>query len=106
MTDIAIRPERVRVETRSATGENRVPGMVERVVYRGSNNQVFIRLASGDLIQALVQNVGDEARYGSGDPVGVYLPPEALRILSDTGSAPRSQDADQPIGQEAETAVG
>ena len=35
-TRVVIRPERVRVEPYEATGENRVPGMIERVVYLGS----------------------------------------------------------------------
>src|SRR5437764_5973700 len=39
-TRIVIRPERVRLEPHESTGENRVPGMVERVVYLGNSNQV------------------------------------------------------------------
>jgi len=42
---ITIRPERVDLEATGSTGENRVPGMVERVVYVGSILQVFVTLA-------------------------------------------------------------
>src|SRR5690242_728501 len=46
-TRAVIRPERVRIEDYDATGENIVPGMVERVVYVGSVQQLVVRLASG-----------------------------------------------------------
>ena len=58
-----------------STGENRVPGMVERVVYLGNANQVIVHLADGDDVQALVQNTGHELTYKQGDPVRVHLPP-------------------------------
>ena len=45
--------------TQDATGPNRIPGMVERLVYLGNSVQVIVRLAVGTTIQALVQNVGD-----------------------------------------------
>src|SRR5579859_1311677 len=86
-TKLLIRPERVRLEPSQSTGENRIPGMVERIVYRGSSNQVFIRLPNADLVQAFVQNAGDAAQYSSGDPVRVYLPPEAVRVLADASPA-------------------
>src|SRR5690349_11305429 len=59
-TKIVIRPERVHLEPHDSSGENRVPGMVERVVYLGNANQVIIGLANGDKVQALVQNTGQE----------------------------------------------
>ena len=52
------------------TGENRVPGMVERVVYVGSIMQVIVHLAPGQTIQAWMQNDGGEGLpYGQGTPV-------------------------------------
>jgi spermidine/putrescine transport system ATP-binding protein len=82
---VLIRPERVRLESHSSAGENRIPGMVERVVYRGSSDHVFLALPTGDRIQALVQNIGATQQYSPGDPVSVHLSPEALRVLVDTG---------------------
>jgi hypothetical protein len=35
--------------------------MVERLVYTGSATQVMLRLANGDLLQALVQNDGSQS---------------------------------------------
>jgi spermidine/putrescine transport system ATP-binding protein len=83
---IVIRPERVRLEESGATGQNRVPGMVERVVYVGSIMQVIVHLAPGQTLQAWVQNTGDGLPYAQGHPVSVHLPPDALRVLMDTGA--------------------
>jgi spermidine/putrescine transport system ATP-binding protein len=99
-TKVLIRPERVRLEPRESSGENRIPGLVERVVYRGSSNQVFMRLPNGDQVQAFVQIAGDAAQYAGGDPVRVYLPPEALRVLADTSTAPAERPELDP-GQQA-----
>jgi spermidine/putrescine transport system ATP-binding protein len=82
----------VRLEEHSSTGENRIPGMVERVVYLGNGNQIIVGLANGEKIQALVQNTGDELAYRQGDPVKAYMPAEALRVLTDTGTAPLEDD--------------
>ena len=81
-----IRPERVRIEAFGSAGPNRVPAMVERLVYLGSSTQVFLRLAAGVDIQALIQNDGDQGQLAQGTPVHAYLAPDALRVLS--GGAP------------------
>ena len=84
---IVIRPERVRLEAQDSIGDNRVPGMVERVVYVGSIMQVFVHLAPGQTLQAWVQNQGEALPFGQGTPVKVHFPPEALRVLL-AGGAP------------------
>ena len=81
---IVIRPERVLLEETGTTGENRIPGMVERVVYVGSIMQVIVHLAPGQTLQAWVQNQGEGLPYGQGHPVSVHFPVDALRILVDT----------------------
>jgi spermidine/putrescine transport system ATP-binding protein len=100
-TRIVIRPERVHLEPHESSGENRVPGIVERVVYLGNSNQIIVILANGDKVQALVQNTGEELTYKQGDPVRVYMPSEALRVLTDTGTAPIDEDALPPVGSAA-----
>ncbi len=80
-TSVVIRPERVRVEPYEAAGPNRVPGMVERVVYLGSSEQLVVRLATGDVIHALVVNDGTTRDFGQGAAVQAHQPPEALRVL-------------------------
>ena len=77
-----IRPERVRIEAFGSDGENRVPAMVERLVYLGSATQVMLRLATGTQVQALVQNDGGHAELRQGTPVHVQLAPDALRVLA------------------------
>ncbi len=81
-----IRPERVVLEAQGGSGENRVPGMVERVVYVGSVLQVFVNLAPGARIQAWLQNEGVALPFESGTPVSAHLPREALRVLPDSGT--------------------
>jgi spermidine/putrescine transport system ATP-binding protein len=89
-----IRPERVRIEVHGSAGENRVPAMVERVVFLGSATQVMLRLAPGVPLQALVQNDGEHPDLAQGTPVHVYLPPDALRVLAgarDVAPAPEEE---------------
>jgi len=91
---VVIRPERVGLEDAGATGENRVPGMVERVVYVGSTMQVIVHLAPGQTLQAWIPNRGDGLPYAQGHPVAVHLPSDALRVLTDiTPTAPVREGA-------------
>jgi spermidine/putrescine transport system ATP-binding protein len=78
---LTIRPERVGIEPAETTGENRVPATIERFVYLGSTTQVFIRLASGDPVQALVTNAGDVEDHDVGSRVAAHLAPDGLRVL-------------------------
>jgi spermidine/putrescine transport system ATP-binding protein len=88
-----IRPERVRIEAHGSPGDNRVPAMVERVVYIGASTQVLLRLATGVPLQALVQNDGDQPDLAQGTPVHVYFPPDALRVLAGaSGEVPVAED--------------
>jgi spermidine/putrescine transport system ATP-binding protein len=92
-TRVVIRPERVTLEARDTSGANRIPGMIERPVYLGNSVQLLVRLANGDLIQALIQNEGVEIPFKQGDAVTVHMPSEALRVLTDTGTAPADEAA-------------
>jgi ABC-type Fe3+/spermidine/putrescine transport system ATPase subunit len=80
---VVIRPERVRLEPHGAPGENRIPGMVERLVYVGATTQVSVRLASGHTVEALITNDGDTP-WAQGSPVAAHFPAEAVRILSES----------------------
>ena len=81
---VVIRPERVRLEPYGSTGPNRVPGMVERLVYQGSATQLVVRLANGEPLQALVQNQGQPLEWQQGSAIAVHLPPDALRVLRES----------------------
>ncbi|MGH3305916.1 MAG: ABC transporter ATP-binding protein [Streptosporangiaceae bacterium] len=76
-----VRPERVRIEEFGSAGPNRVPAMVERLVYLGSSTQVFLRLAAGANVQVLLPNDGVRTGLAQGTPVHAYLAPDALRVL-------------------------
>src|SRR5580698_7505194 len=77
-----IRPERVRIEEFGSAGPNRVPAMVERLVYLGSSTQVFLRLAAGSDVQVLLHNESGQQQLAHGTPVHAYFAPDALRVLS------------------------
>src|ERR1700744_2946919 len=87
-----IRPERVRVEAHGSAGVNRVPALVDRVVYLGAASQVICRLATGEALQAVMPNE-DVTGWSQGTPVHVHLPADALRVLA--GQA-------QPLPDDAE----
>jgi spermidine/putrescine transport system ATP-binding protein len=91
-----IRPERVRIEAHGSAGENRVPAMVERVVFLGAATELILRLAPGIPLQALVQNDGGRPDLAQGTPVHVHLPPDALRVLAGARAAVPAL-ADEPL---------
>jgi spermidine/putrescine transport system ATP-binding protein len=102
---IVIRPERIELEEHGApSGPNRVPGMVERLVYVGSAVQVIVRAATGETLQALVQNKGGGPAFEQGTPVQLHLPADALRVLpSGIGDAPSLKgEEDRDDAEEAE----
>jgi spermidine/putrescine transport system ATP-binding protein len=95
-----IRPERVKIEEFGSPGPNRVPAMVERLVYLGSSTQIFLRLAAGADLQAVLQNDGTPTEFGQGTPVHAFLAPDALRVLAGGG-----QVADEAAAEAQEAGV-
>jgi spermidine/putrescine transport system ATP-binding protein len=94
---IVIRPERVELEPHEAhSGLNRLPGMVERVVYVGSAVQVLVRVATGETLQALVTNTGRELPYEQGTPVTLHLPADALRVVPAEGASEAEEPVEDP----------
>jgi spermidine/putrescine transport system ATP-binding protein len=78
---VVIRPERVGVEEHGSPGPNRLPALVDRIVYLGAATQVILRLATGESLQAVVKNE-DAASWSQGTPVHAYLAADALRVLA------------------------
>ncbi|MGI9006600.1 MAG: ABC transporter ATP-binding protein [Streptosporangiaceae bacterium] len=103
-----IRPERVRIEPfqngqgsgAAPSGPNRVPAMVERLVYLGSSTQVMLRVAAGMPLQALLQNDGEQVDLAQGTPVQVHLAPDALRVLPGEGVSATGEDLQATDGEE------
>ena len=91
-----IRPENIRLEAHGTTGENRLPGMVEEVVYLGFHQEVRVRLATGTLLRADVSNDDEQDEHEQGDPVSVHLPPRHLRVLAADNAVPSATAAAAP----------
>jgi spermidine/putrescine transport system ATP-binding protein len=105
-TKIVIRPERVRVEPYGSAGENRVPGMIERVVYLGSSEQLVVRLATGDVVHALFVNDGTAREFSQGTAVQVHFPAEALRVLPSSTPSEASAEPESAAAVVAGPAAG
>jgi spermidine/putrescine transport system ATP-binding protein len=77
---LAIRPERVRLST---AGDG-LRGVVEQVIYQGTDT-IYHALLGGDVrIRARRQNAGDSGtRPQPGDGVRILLPPSAVRMLAE-----------------------
>lgn len=90
---VVIRPERVLVHDRGLGSANCVPGMIQRVVYVGPVTQLMVTLASGETIQSMQPNRGENLTYSQGTPVSVELPRTALRVLrEDIGKSKGSRE--------------
>ena len=63
-------------------GDNRLPGLVERAVYVGSAYELHVRLVGGSLLKATIPNDGSAFAYEEGTAVTLYLPPDAVRVLT------------------------
>jgi spermidine/putrescine transport system ATP-binding protein len=98
---VVVRPERVRVEAPGETGENRLPGIIERIVYAGAISQLVVTLDRGTPIRCMLANDGAGSSFDRGAPVSVYLPCEALRVLS-TETAGSNEESEVPTVAPAE----
>ena len=94
---VMIRPERIEVEPHSITGEERMPGMVERSVFLGGAYEVHVRVLGGELLKAMVPNDGgvSAAALEPGAAVSLHMPPDALRVLTTSEPADEA-DGEQP----------
>ena len=88
-----IRPERVRVEAHGSEGPNRVPAMVERVVYLGAATQVMLRLATGESLQAVIGADGEASAWTQGTPVHCCLPADAIRVLAPAAASTQATES-------------
>ena len=76
---LCIRPERVLL---GGTGANDLPGVVDRVVYKGPLLEVLVHVDGIGELQAVVPNHGDGAGPSRGSRIALGFPPEALRVLA------------------------
>ena len=80
---VMIRPERIVIEPHAETGDERLPGIVERSVFLGGSHEVHVRVLGGELMKAMVANDGSPPPVSlePGAAVSLRLPPAALRVL-------------------------
>ena len=75
--------------------------MVERVVYVGSSIQMIVRSATGEALQAVIQNTGGGIPYEQGTPVQLHLPADALRVLPSGGGDAPPIEGEEPESEAA-----
>jgi spermidine/putrescine transport system ATP-binding protein len=100
---VMIRPERIVIEPHSETGDERLPGIVERSVFLGGSHEVHVRVLGGELLKATVANDGRDVPVSlePGAAVSLRLPPEALRVLrpSEVAAVQAEEDEETRIVQ-------
>jgi spermidine/putrescine transport system ATP-binding protein len=95
---VMIRPERIVIEPHAETGDERLPGIVERSVFLGGSHEVHVRVLGGELMKAIVANDGSPTPVSldPGAAVSLRLPPSALRVLrpseAETEEAPAEDE--------------
>jgi spermidine/putrescine transport system ATP-binding protein len=100
---VSIRPERVQIHPPDYDGGNLLNGEIERVVFAGPLLNVLVTVDDVGTIQVTVPNQGGAFPWDWPDKVSLHLPPESLRIVSETGTATEELDAaldDEEPGQE------
>jgi spermidine/putrescine transport system ATP-binding protein len=85
---LVIRPERVRLVS-VGSGET-VVATIERTIYLGAMSDVVVTMPTGETLSARIASE-DAGGFQRGEPVGVLLRPEAMRIV------PRGALPDHPV---------
>jgi spermidine/putrescine transport system ATP-binding protein len=95
---VMIRPERIRLEPHVATGDDRLPGIVERSVFLGGSHEIHVRVLGGELLRATLANDGSDGAIPlePGAAVTLHLPAEVLRVLlpSEAPESPEEPEAE------------
>jgi spermidine/putrescine transport system ATP-binding protein len=92
---LTIRPERVELEALAPEQENRLRGIVTRIVFLGSTSRALIELPHGEVLQVLL-TVDAKMQLREGMPLLVHLPTESLRILAASEAEPAVDGAASP----------
>ena len=72
----------VRVEPQATDGENRLPGLVEHVVFLGSFRELRVRIVGGALVKVIMPNDGAPHAFEQGAAVTLHLPADSIRVLA------------------------
>jgi ABC-type Fe3+/spermidine/putrescine transport system ATPase subunit len=79
--EVAIRPERVRLEPTLVPGDNRLEARVEGLVYQGAQTEVTARLADGQRVLVFVTEPAP-LPLAAGQTVRLHLPADAFMVLA------------------------
>jgi spermidine/putrescine transport system ATP-binding protein len=96
---VMIRPERIEIEPHASSGDERLPGIIERSVFLGGSHEVHVRVLGGELLRVTVANDGRDmaTSLDGGAAVSLHLPPESLRVLRPSEPTDESEDEDADV---------
>jgi spermidine/putrescine transport system ATP-binding protein len=77
---LAIRPERLRL---AGAGQGALQGTVEAAVYQGTDTTTHVRISPTIRLRIRTQNAAGAPRPHAGDPIGVDIPADAVRVLAE-----------------------
>lgn len=82
---VTVRPEKVSLTDPVKASHTILIGTVEEVVYIGTDTRYVVKLSSGEVVTARIQNSSDKRSrdYGLGDRVGVQWLDKDARVLID-----------------------
>ena len=98
---VSIRPERVGIHAPDFGGENILVGEIERVVFAGPLLNVLVTVEAVGTVQVTIPNQGGSFPWDWPDKVALQFPHDALRIVSETGTATEELDPEYEEDQEA-----
>jgi spermidine/putrescine transport system ATP-binding protein len=97
---VSIRPERVGIHAPDFGGENILVGEIERVVFAGPLLNVLVTVEEVGTVQVTIPNQGGSFAWDWPDKVALQFPQDALRIVSETGTATEELDPEYEEDQE------
>lgn len=81
---LCLRPEKIQLGTTSLPNAIQISGIVNEVVYIGTDSRYMITLTTGEKVVARLQNDDDEGEgVSAGDTVNVWWKPTDMRILAE-----------------------
>ncbi len=83
---ISVRPEKILLTARSDVSnspDGRIDGIVERLVYLGTDTHYQVRLDQQTTLLARIQNSAESEKFGGNDAVSVVVDQSACSVLAD-----------------------
>jgi len=106
---VTVRPEKVGLDApgpKAEAGENEIGGTVEREFYLGNAMALRVNLDNGVTVESEIHSTGQTTAPRPGDRVRVYLPPEAVRVLSPSPVGDATDAAIAPVAAQVTAGRG